>query len=150
MGPWPLGPMGPHIFVFLKICKMVWDLSRSVPMVFRRPGNPLIKLFHFIFNWKCDFVKVSFFLWESHNEETFKSKLAHIRLVLPCWIVLIIFWDLLNIALKFIIPIRCNHKLEGRATGVGGAKMEFCKAEAIHVPCYRSQVSDCIWRNSRS
>ncbi len=34
---------------------MVWDLSRSVPMVFRSPGNTLINLFHFIFNSKCHF-----------------------------------------------------------------------------------------------
>ena len=39
-----LGVMGPFIFCdFLKICFMAWDLSRSVPMVFRSPGNPLIK-----------------------------------------------------------------------------------------------------------
>ena len=50
---WVLGPrpMGPFIFLhFLKICFMVWDLSRSVRMVFRSPGNLLIKLCHFIFN----------------------------------------------------------------------------------------------------
>ena len=46
----------------LKICFMVWDLSRSVPMVFRTPGNPLINLFHFICNSKCHFFKVSFFI----------------------------------------------------------------------------------------
>ena len=34
----------------LKVCRMVQDLSKSVPMVFRSPGNPLIQLFHFIFN----------------------------------------------------------------------------------------------------
>ena len=40
-GPRPLGPMGPSIFlIFFKFCFMVWDLSRSVPMVFRSPGNP--------------------------------------------------------------------------------------------------------------
>ena len=50
LGPRPLGPMGPFIFWhFLKMCFMVWDLSRSVRMVFRSPGNPLINLFHFIF-----------------------------------------------------------------------------------------------------
>ena len=41
---------------------MVWDLSRSVPGVFRTPGNPLIKLFCFTFNSKCHFFKVSFFI----------------------------------------------------------------------------------------
>ena len=41
---------------------MVWDLSRSVPRVFRRPGNPLIELFHFIFNSKCNFWKCCFFI----------------------------------------------------------------------------------------
>ena len=34
----------------LKVCRMTQDLSKSVPMVFRSPGKPLIKLFHFIFN----------------------------------------------------------------------------------------------------
>ena len=29
---------------------MVWDLSSSVPGVFRSPGNPLINLFHLLFN----------------------------------------------------------------------------------------------------
>ena len=47
---------------FLRIQFMVWDLSRSVPMVFRSPGNPLINLFHFIFNSNCHFSKVSFFI----------------------------------------------------------------------------------------
>ena len=51
LGPRPLGPMGPFIFLyFLKFGFMVCDLSRSVPGVFRIPGNPLINLFHFIFN----------------------------------------------------------------------------------------------------
>ena len=66
----PLGPMGPPFsrFVdpifrdFLTFCKMVRDLSRSVPMVFRSPGKVLIKLFHFIFNSKCHFLKVKFFI----------------------------------------------------------------------------------------
>ena len=63
LGPRPLGPMGPSMFRdFLKMCFMVWDLSRSVRMVFRSPGNTLIKLFHFIFNSKCNFSKVSFFI----------------------------------------------------------------------------------------
>ena len=45
------GVMGPSIFRdFLKICFMVWDLSRSVPRVFRSPVNLLINLFHFIVN----------------------------------------------------------------------------------------------------
>ncbi len=62
LGPRPLGPMGPFVFLhFLKICFMVWDLSRSVPMVFRSPGNPLIKLFHLSFNSKCHVLKV--FYW---------------------------------------------------------------------------------------
>ena len=51
LGPRPLGSMGPFIFrVFLKIYFMVWDLSRSVPRVFRSPGNPLIKFVDF----KCN------------------------------------------------------------------------------------------------
>ena len=37
----------------LKVCRMAQDLSKSVPMVFRTPGNPLITLFHFICNSKC-------------------------------------------------------------------------------------------------
>ena len=53
-----LGVMGPFIFWdVLKICFMAWDLSRSVPRVFRSPGNPLIKLFHFSFLWKYHFLK---------------------------------------------------------------------------------------------
>ena len=51
LGPRFPGVMGPSIFrVFLKICFMVWDLSRSVPEAFRTPGKPLINLFHSIFN----------------------------------------------------------------------------------------------------
>ena len=60
LGPRPLGP-----FVFrdfLKIYFMVWDLSRSVPRVFRSPGTPLINLFRFIFNSKCHFLKISWFI----------------------------------------------------------------------------------------
>ena len=38
------------------------DLSKSVPMVFRSPGNPLIHLFRVILNSKCHFLKVSFFI----------------------------------------------------------------------------------------
>ena len=41
---------------------MVWDLSRSVPMVFRSPGNPLINLFHLLFNSKYHFSTVCFLL----------------------------------------------------------------------------------------
>ena len=61
-GPWsPLGPWAPPMFlIFLIFCKMVQDLSKSVPMVFRSPGTPLIKLFHFIFNSKCHFSEVHF------------------------------------------------------------------------------------------
>ena len=63
-GPRPMGPMGPFMFWhFLKICFMVWDLSRSVPRVFRSPGNPLIKLFYFIFNSNATFPK-SVFLYD--------------------------------------------------------------------------------------
>ena len=47
---------------FLKVCRMTQDLSKSLPMVFRSPGKVLIKLFHFIFNSKCHFLKVSFFI----------------------------------------------------------------------------------------
>ena len=57
LGPRFPGPMGPSMFRdFLKNCFMVWDLSRSVPRVFRSPGNPLINLFHFIFNETCHFL----------------------------------------------------------------------------------------------
>ena len=56
---WAQGPWGPwgHAFfwVFLKICLMVWDLSRSVRMMFRSPGNPLINFFRLLFNSKCHF-----------------------------------------------------------------------------------------------
>ena len=63
LGPRPLGPMGPSIFLdFLNFCFMVWDLSRSVPRLFRSPGNPLINLFHVLFNSKCHFFKVIFFI----------------------------------------------------------------------------------------
>ena len=41
--------------ILLASCKMVWDLSKNVPMVFRSPGKVLIKLFHFMFNSKCHF-----------------------------------------------------------------------------------------------
>ena len=54
-GPW--SPWGPPPF-FSQYCKMVRDLSRSVPRVFRSLGKPLIKLFRFIFNSKCHFLKV--------------------------------------------------------------------------------------------
>ena len=37
-------------YIFLKVCRMAQDLSKSVPMVFRSPGKPLIKLFHLLFN----------------------------------------------------------------------------------------------------
>ena len=50
-GPWSKAPVAHgtlHFCDFLKICFMVWDLSRSVPRVFRSPGNPLINVFHFI------------------------------------------------------------------------------------------------------
>ena len=43
-------PMGPPFSDFLEICKIVRDLCKSVPMVFRSPGKRLITLFHFIFN----------------------------------------------------------------------------------------------------
>ena len=46
----------------LKVCRMAQDLSKSVPMVFRSPGKVLIKLFYFIFNSKCHFLKVCFFI----------------------------------------------------------------------------------------
>ena len=50
LGPRFPGVMGPSIFRdFLKICFIVWDLSRSVSRVFRSPGDPLINLFDFIF-----------------------------------------------------------------------------------------------------
>ena len=63
LGPRPLGPMGPSMFCdFLKNCFMVWDLSRSVPRVFRSPGNPLIKLLHLLFNSKYNFFKVIFYI----------------------------------------------------------------------------------------
>ncbi len=63
LGPRFPGVMGPSVFgAFLKNIFMVWDLSRSVPKVFRTPGNPLIKLFHFIFNSKCRFFKCHLFI----------------------------------------------------------------------------------------
>ena len=63
LGPRFSGVMGPSIFRdFLEFCFMVWDLSRSVPKVFRTPGNPLINLFRLLFNSKCHFFKVSFFI----------------------------------------------------------------------------------------
>ena len=34
----------------LKVCRVVQDLSKCVPMVFRSPGKPLIKLFRFMIN----------------------------------------------------------------------------------------------------
>ena len=46
----PRGPWAPIFQVVLKMYFMVWDLSRSVRMVFRSPGNPLIKLFHLLFD----------------------------------------------------------------------------------------------------
>ena len=61
--PWSKAPGAhgaPHFSDCLSICKMVRDLSRSVPRVFRSLGKPLIKLFHFIFNSKCHFWKDSF------------------------------------------------------------------------------------------
>ena len=57
--------MHPKYVIFLKIlkvCRMAQDLSKSVPMVFRSPGNPLIKLFHLLFNSKCHFFKVISFI----------------------------------------------------------------------------------------
>ena len=47
---------------FVEVLPLTWDLSRSVRMVFRSPGNPLINLFHFIFNSRCHFLEVSFFI----------------------------------------------------------------------------------------
>ena len=58
LGPRPLGTMGPSSCCdFFEIYFMVWDLSRSVPGVFRSPGNSVINLFHFIFNSTCSFNK---------------------------------------------------------------------------------------------
>ena len=66
LGPGPMVPPGahgaPHFSDFLTFCKMTRDLSKSVPMVFRTPEMVLIKLFHFIFNSKCHFLKVRFFI----------------------------------------------------------------------------------------
>ena len=63
LGPRPLGPMGPSMFCdFSKIQFMVWDLSKSVPKVFRSPRNPLIHLFYLIFNQKCHFSKCHSFI----------------------------------------------------------------------------------------
>ena len=63
-GPWsPLGPVGPPIFwICLTFCKMVRDLSRSVPMVFRSLGTPHNKLFHFIFNSEHNVSEVHAFI----------------------------------------------------------------------------------------
>ena len=41
-----------HVLNCFENLFMVWDLSRSVPGVFRTPGNPLINLIHVIFNSK--------------------------------------------------------------------------------------------------
>ena len=50
-GPKAHGAYGTIMFLTsFEKCFMVWDLSRSVPGAFRSPGNPLIKLFHFISN----------------------------------------------------------------------------------------------------
>ena len=62
------GPKAPgahgtlHFLIFFENYFMVWDLSRSVPEAFRTPGNPLINLFHFIFNSECHFSKSQFFI----------------------------------------------------------------------------------------
>ena len=53
LGPWSKAP-GAHgtlrfLWFFEKLF-MVWDLSKSVPKVFRSPGNPLINLCHSTFN----------------------------------------------------------------------------------------------------
>ena len=48
-----------HILGFCAIYFMVWDPSRSVRMMFRSPGDPLINLFHFIFT--CHLLGVIFF-----------------------------------------------------------------------------------------
>ena len=61
-GPMAPGAHGAPFSDFLKICKMVRDLSRSVPMMFRTPGNPLINLFHLICNSKCHFFECRFFI----------------------------------------------------------------------------------------
>ena len=68
-GPWGPGPWSkapgahgtPHFPDFLKDCKMVRDLSKTVRMMFRSTGKPLIHLFDFIFNSKCNVSKVCFF-----------------------------------------------------------------------------------------
>ena len=61
LGPRFPGDMGPSCFRdVLKSCFMVWEPSRSVRMMFRSPGNPLINLFHLLFNSKCHFFKVNF------------------------------------------------------------------------------------------
>ena len=59
----------------LEIHFMVRDLSRSVPKVFRSPGKPLIKWFHFTFNSKCHFSKVSVFI----------QLPIELAIVLPCY-----------------------------------------------------------------
>ena len=51
-----------HFSSFFEKKIMVWDLSTSVPMMFRTPGNPLINLFDFVFNSKCHFSKVRVFI----------------------------------------------------------------------------------------
>jgi len=53
---------GLPVFIFLALHNMTWYLSKSVPMVFKSQRNALIKLFHFIFNSKCHFSKVRFFV----------------------------------------------------------------------------------------
>ena len=80
-GPWsPLGPMGSSFLRFvLTCCKMVRDLSKSVPMVFRSLGKPLIQLLR-IFNSKCNFCRMSFF--KSH---VFSYNCLLVLLIGPCY-----------------------------------------------------------------
>ena len=43
--------------IFLEICFMVWDLSRSVPKVFRSPGNTSIHLLLFTLKFNMSLFK---------------------------------------------------------------------------------------------
>ena len=51
-----------HLCVTFEKCVMAGDLSRNDPRICKRPGNPLLKLFEFIFNSKAHFVRCSCFI----------------------------------------------------------------------------------------
>ena len=67
-----------YFFDFFKIDFMVGDLSRSVSMVFKSPGNPLIKLFDFICNWNVSFYRQIVI-------QLFIELFIELPIVLPCY-----------------------------------------------------------------